>query len=188
MLDKKTLRKKMLRNRSEIAKETREEYSKKIATSLYETNHYKNAKTIMAFISFGSEINTRYIIDHAIKEGKIVVIPVMVPETRELKVSRILDFSELEVGHYNIPTQKKKFLRFLDPKTIDLILTPGLIFARDGYRIGYGGGYYDRFLEIYGDIDKIAIGFDMQVVDKVPTDEYDIPVDYILTEKNFIKV
>lgn len=187
-MDKKSLRKEMLRNRSKIPEDTREEYSKIIANSLFDTDHYKNAQTVMAFISFGSEINTRYIIEHAIKEGKIVVIPVMVPETRELKVSRILDFSELELGHYNIPTQKEECLRFLDPKTIDLILTPGLIFARDGYRVGYGGGYYDRFLANHKDVDKIAIGFDMQVVDKVPTDEYDIPVDYILTEKSFIKV
>lgn len=188
MLDKKTLRKEMLRKRSQIPKETREEYSKEIAESLYKTDYYKNAETIMAFISFGSEINTRYIIEQAIKEGKIVVIPVMVPETRELKVSRILDFSELEIGHYNILTPKEEYLRFLDPSTIDIILTPGLIFAKDGYRIGYGGGYYDRFLADKDHVPKIAIGFDMQVTDEIPTDEYDIPVDYILTEKRFIEI
>lgn len=188
MLDKKDLRKEMLRKRSQIPKETREKYSKEIGNSLYKTDYYKKAKTIMAFISFGSEMNTKYIIEHAISEGKIVVIPVMVPETRELKISRLLDFSELEIGFYNILTPKTEFLRFLDPDTIDLILTPGLIFARDGYRIGYGGGYYDRFLASRDKVTKIAIGFDMQVTDSVPTDKYDIPVDYILTEKNFIKI
>lgn len=179
----------MLKNRSKIAKDTREAYSREIANSLYETDHYKDAETIMAFISFGSEINTRYLIEHAIDEGKTVVIPVMVPETRELKISRILDYSELEIGHYNILTPKKEFLRFLEAETIDLVLVPGLIFAKDGYRIGYGGGYYDRFLsKLNKDVPKLAIGFDMQLTDKVPTDEYDIPVDYILTEKQFIKI
>lgn len=179
----------MLRNRSQIPEDTREKYSKTIANSLYESSYYKNANIIMAFINFGSEINTRYLIEHAIQDDKIVVIPVMLPETKELKISRILDYSELEIGHYNILTPKAKFLRFLDPNTIDLILVPGLIFAKDGYRIGYGGGYYDRFLaKLDNNIPKIAIGFDMQITDKVPTDEYDIPVDYILTEKQMKKV
>lgn len=189
MLNKKSLRKEMLRNRDNLSKNTREEYSKIIANSLYKTEHYKDAKTIMAFISFGSEINTRYLIEDSIEQGKIIVIPVMVPETKELKVSRILNYSELEAGHYNILTPKEEFLRFIDPNTIDLVLVPGLIFAKDGYRIGYGGGYYDRFLaKLDNNVKKIALGFDMQIKDKVPTDHYDIPVDYILTEKQFLKI
>lgn len=188
-MNKKDLRKEMLKKRSALSNEIREEDSKTVANSLYETEHYKKAETIMAFLSFGSELNTRYLIEDSIAKGKIVVIPVMVPETKELKISRILDYSELEIGHYNIMTPKEEFLRFLDPKTIDLILVPGLIFARDGYRVGYGGGYYDRFLAgIDNSVAKIAIGFDMQIIDRVPTDHYDIPVDYILTEKQFLEI
>ncbi len=188
-MNKKELRKEMLRKRSKLTLDDREKYSKEIAESLYNTDYYKNAETIMAFISFGSEINTRYMIEDAISQGKTVVIPVMVPETRELKVSRIMDYEELEIGHYNILTPKEEFLRFLDPNTIDLILTPGLIFAEDGYRVGYGGGYYDRFLAgLKGNPTKIGIGFDIQVRDQVPKEDFDIPVDYILTEKRFIKV
>ena len=188
-MNKKDLRKEMLKKRSNLSAEIREEYSKTVASSLYENEDYKKAEIIMAFLSFGSELDTRYLIEDSIAKGKIVVIPVMVPETKELKISRILDYSELEIGHYNILTPKKEFLRFLDPKTIDLILVPGLIFARDGYRVGYGGGYYDRFLAgIDKRVPKIAIGFDMQLVDTVPTDHYDIPVDYILTEKQFLEI
>ncbi len=188
-MNKKTLRKEMLKKRSALSEEIREENSKTVANNLYDTEYYKNAQTIMAFLSFGSELNTRYLIEDSISKGKIVVIPVMVPETKELKVSRILDYSELEIGHYNILTPKEEFLRFLDPSTIDLILVPGLIFAKDGYRVGYGGGYYDRFLaKIDSTIPKIAIGFDMQLVNKVPTEHFDIPVDFILTEKQFLKV
>lgn len=188
-MDKKHLRKEMLKARTQIPKDIREKYSKEISNTLYETEYYKNANTIMAFISFGSEINTRYLIENAIEEGKTVVIPVMVSGTRELKISKLLDFSELELGEYNILTPKKEFLRFMDPSTIDLILSPGLIFARNGYRVGYGGGYYDRFFaKIDPGVKKIAIGFDMQVRDTVPTGKYDIPVDYILTEKQFIKI
>lgn len=187
-MDKKSLRKEMLRNRSKIPYETRENYSKLICNSLSELEYYKNADIIMAFISFGSEINTKYIIEHSISLGKKVVIPIMIPETKELLISEIRDFSELELGFYNILTPKEEFIRILNPDTIDLILVPGLIFAKDGYRIGYGGGYYDRFLSNRSNsIKKIAIGFDMQVVDKVPIGKYDIPVDFILTEERFIE-
>ncbi len=188
-MDKKSLRKEMLKNRTKISKDIRENYSREISNSLYELEYYKNANTIMAFISFGSEINTKHLIEHSISLGKKVVIPVMIPETKELLTSEIRSFSELELGFYNILTPKEEFIRVVDPETIDLILVPGLIFAKDGYRIGYGGGYYDRFLaKRRDDVKKIAIGFDMQVVDEVPTDHYDIPVDLILTEKRFIEI
>lgn len=188
-MDKKSLRKEMLKKRSQLSKDKRNLLSEDISNSLYQTEYYKQAKTIMAFISFGSEINTRYLIEKSINLGKKIVIPVTIPETKELKVSQLLDYSELELGFYNILTPKEEFLRFVDPSTIDLVLVPGLIFAKNGYRIGYGGGYYDRFLsKLDPKVPKIGIAFDLQVQDRVPTNQYDIPVDFILTEKSFMEV
>ena len=188
-MNKKDLRRKMLIKRSKLPLDKRNILSKTISGLLYETEYYKKAETIMAFINFGSEINTRYMVEDSINLGKSIVIPITIPETKELKISRLLDYSELEIGFYNILTPKKEFLRFLDPSTIDLILVPGLIFAEDGYRIGYGGGYYDRFLsKIDPSVPKIGIGFDLQIQDKVPTDKYDIPVDFMLTEKGLRKI
>lgn len=179
----------MLKKRAKLSTNEINMRSQTISNSLYKTEYYKKAKTIMAFINFGSEINTRYIVENSINLGKSIVIPITVPETRELKVSKLLDYSELEVGHYNILTPKEEFLRFVEPSTIDLVLVPGLIFSKNGYRIGYGGGYYDRFLsKLDSDVTKIGIGFDLQVQDQVPTDKYDIPVDFILTEKRLIKI
>lgn len=188
-MKKDILRKEMLKKRSLLPLEKRNELSKAISNLLYETEYFKKAETIMAFINFGSEINTRYIIEKSLNSEKSIVIPITIPETKELKVSRLLDYSELEVGFYNILTPKEEFLRFINPSNIDLVLVPGLIFAKDGYRIGYGGGYYDRFLsKLDPKVTKIGIGFDLQVVNTVPTDQYDIPVDYILTEKGLTKV
>lgn len=188
-MNKKDLRRKMLIKRSKLPLDKRNILSKTISGLLYETEYYKKAETIMAFINFGSEVNTRYMVEDSINLGKSIVIPITIPETKELKISRLLDYSELEIGFYNILTPKKEFLRFVDPSTIDLILVPGLIFAEDGYRIGYGGGYYDRFLsKIDPSVPKIGIGFDLQIQDKVPTDKYDIPVDFMLTEKGLRKI
>lgn len=186
-MDKKILRKKILQKRAELSTENIVNYSNIIENKLYKMDYYKNAKTIMSFISFGDEIITHEIIKNSIKNGKSVVVPITIPETKELKVSKILDFSELEIGYYNILTPKKDFLRFIDFNTIDLVLVPGVVFARDGYRVGYGGGYYDRFLSKFKEkINTIGLAFDLQIVEEVPKDSFDIPVDFIITEKETI--
>lgn len=186
-MDKKTLRKEILQKRATLSTENILEYSDIIESKLYETDSYKEAKNIMSFISFSDEIHTHEIIKGSIKLGKSIVVPVTIPKTREMKVSQVLDFSELEIGYYNILTPKKEFIRFVDPNTIDLILVPGVVFARNGYRVGYGGGYYDRFFsKLNKEVKKIGLAFDLQIVDKVPTDSFDIPIDLIITEKEII--
>lgn len=187
-MDKKSIRKEILQKRAELSTENIIIYSNIIADKLFEMDYYKEAKTIMSFISFGDEVDTHEIIKKTINHGKSIVVPITIPETRELKVSQVLDFSELEIGYYNILTPKKEFIRFVEPSTIDLILVPGVVFAKNGYRVGYGGGYYDRFLsKIDKNIPKIAIAFDLQIVDKVPREYYDIPVDFIYTESEIVK-
>lgn len=186
-MDKKTLRKEILKKRSELSKEEIIDYSNIISNKIYEMDVYKNAKRIMCFVSNGSEVETHPLLEQIIKDGKSVVVPITVSGTKELLVSDVYNLSELEIGFYNIEVPKKEFTRIVDPNTIDLILVPGVAFAKDGYRVGYGGGYYDRFLsKLSNPVPKIAIGFDLQIVDKVPTDKYDIPVDMVVTEKRII--
>ncbi|MBU5313916.1 5-formyltetrahydrofolate cyclo-ligase [Tissierella carlieri] len=186
-MDKKILREKVLQKRADLSPKSIIEYSDIIAEKLYKMDSYKEAKTIMSFISFDSEVNTHEIIKRSISHNKSIVVPITIPKTKELKVSEVLDFSELELGYYNILTPKKEYIRFIDPSTIDLILVPGVVFARNGYRVGYGGGYYDRFLSKFEKkVDKIGLAFDLQVTNEVPTDSFDIPVDLIITEKEII--
>ncbi|WP_353093425.1 5-formyltetrahydrofolate cyclo-ligase [Tissierella praeacuta] len=186
-MDKRFLRDKILQKRAELSTENIVKYSNIMEDKLYEMAAYEEAKTIMSFISFSDEVNTHEIIKKSIKNGKSVVVPITIPKTKEMKVSKLLDFSELELGYYNILTPKKEFTRFVDPNTIDLILVPGVVFARNGYRVGYGGGYYDRFLsKLDKKVNTIGLAFDLQIVDEVPRDSFDIPVDLIITEKEII--
>ncbi len=185
---KKTIRDHILDKRSKLGKYNHESASKNIINKLYESTLYKNANIIMTFVSFGYEVNTHKFIKDSINNGKRIVVPITLPKTKEIRPSEILDFAELEVGFYNILTPKKEFIRYIDPKEIDLAIIPGLAFDRDGYRVGYGGGYYDRFLSKYTDIIKLAIAFDLQLIDKVPREDFDIPVDFIYTEKEIISV
>lgn len=186
-MNKKLLRQEILTKRSLLTQEKIQEYSNKIQNTLYQMDEYKNAKRIMCFVSNGSEVDTHPLIDRAILDGKSIVVPITVPKTKELLVSDLFSLSELEVGFYNIEVPKEEFLRLVDPETIDLVLVPGVALGKDGYRVGYGGGYYDRFLaKLDSSVPKIALGFDLQVVDQVPTEHFDIPVDLILTEKGIV--
>lgn len=186
-MNKKELRNFIIRKRSLLTKEYVEEYSEIIKNTLKGLDSYKNAKRIMSFVSMEGEVDTHPLIEEGIEEGKSIVVPITVHETRELLLSDLFSLSELEVADFNIEVPKKEFLRLVDPGTVDLILVPGVAFAKDGYRVGYGGGYYDRFLsKIHSSIPTIGLGFDLQIVDKVPVDSYDIPIDLIITEKRTI--
>lgn len=183
---KKSIRDQILDNRSKLGEISHKSYSETIINDLYESSFYKDAKIIMTFISFGHEVDTHNFIKKSLSHGKKIVVPITFPKTKEIKPSEIYSFDELEVGFYNILTPKDEFIRFIDPKDIDLAIVPGLAFDRDGYRVGYGGGYYDRFLSKYPDIVKLGIAFDLQLIDKVPKEDFDIAVDIIITEKEII--
>lgn len=187
-MDKSLIRQEMLEKRSKLGRILYKEYSKTIMDSLSDSTFYKNAKTIMIFVSFNYEVDTREFIKKAIAEGKNVVVPITIPETKQLIPSLLKDFDELAPGFYNILTPKDEFIRPTDPALIDLIIVPGIAFDHEGYRIGYGGGYYDRFLsKINPAVPKVSIAFHLQLIDKVPKDHFDIPVDYIYTEKEIIE-
>ncbi|NMB26820.1 MAG: 5-formyltetrahydrofolate cyclo-ligase [Tissierellia bacterium] len=188
-MDKKVLRKKMLEKRSQLSLEKIEEKSKIIANNLFNLNQYKKANFIFSFISFKDEVNTHEIIKKSISIGKRVGVPIPVPKTKELKVSELIDFDkELDLGFYNILTPKDKYIRIVPPQLVDLVLVPGVAFDKRGYRVGYGGGYYDRFFNnINKDIIKIGLCYEMQILSEVPKNSHDIPIDFILTEKRLIQ-
>lgn len=170
-----------------MTQEDIKEYSQTILNTLTSLDAYKDAKRIMCFVSMGTEVDTHPLIEHIISEGKSVVVPITVDATRELLLSDLFSLDELEVADHNIEVPKEEFVRLVEAGTVDLVLVPGLAFAKNGHRVGYGGGYYDRFLaKLDKSVPKIAIGFDLQVVDRVPTNDFDIPVDSLITEKRII--
>ncbi|MGM0396658.1 MAG: 5-formyltetrahydrofolate cyclo-ligase [Bacillota bacterium] len=183
-MDKKTIREAILKERSKLSESVHQSYSRKIIDLLKATKYYKDAKVIMCFVSFLDELDTHTFIKEALSEGKRVVVPIAVHKTKELIPSELKDFKELEPGYYDILTPKKEFIRPVAQSEIDLVVVPGVAFDSYGYRIGYGGGYYDRFLSsIVRTVPKIAVGFALQLVSSIPRESFDIPVDMIITEK-----
>ncbi len=185
-MKKKLIREEILAERKKVLWETRNIYSSEILNKVINSSYYKEAKTIMCFISFSTEVYTHDFIKRAIEDGKRIAVPITFPKVPEIRPSILKTFKELEPGFFNILTPKEEFQRFIDPEEIDLVIVPGVAFRKDGYRVGYGGGYYDRFLSKIPDTPTIAIAFDLQIVADLPTDSFDIPVDYIYTEKDII--
>lgn len=187
-LDKKTIRKNVLEKRAKLTWEVIKEKSQIIEERLFNLEEYKRSDFIFSFISFKDEVHTHEIIKDSLNMGKQIGVPVTMVEPRKLLISELKDFErELEIGYYDILTPKKEYQRIVSPDVVDLVLVPGVAFDEKGYRVGYGGGYYDRFFSsLKEDVIKIGLCYDLQILPQVPRASYDIPVDLIITEKRLI--
>jgi len=185
---KKELRKKVINERDQLTEKDIAGKSRLIGENLFRLQAYRNAEIIMYFISFGTEVDTRPMVEETIRQGKIALAPKPRPEERKMIPSRILDWdNDFIPGAYNIPEPKEEALRPYNPDQIDLLIVPGVAFDLKGNRLGYGGGYYDRFFALLKPgTPLVALVFELQVVPEVPVEEWDRRVDVIVTEKRII--
>lgn len=163
---------------------------KKIETKLTEhlttSNVWRQADIIGITISHGFEWNTNPIIETAWRYGKKVCVPKCRPKERQLDFYIITSYDQLEVVYYNLQEPIPHKTEKISKHKIDLLIVPGLLFDRKGYRIGFGGGYYDRFLTDFRNT-KLSLAATMQIIEEIPADPFDIPVDDIITEKGFLR-
>ena len=161
---KNLLKDSILNKRNSLSKEKIIGNSIKIKNSLFNLQPYKEAKTPMFFVSFNSEVDTHDIIRESLGR-KTIVVPKVVHH--EIEPSVIIDFDNLIEGKFGIlePIEAMQ----IACKNIDLVLVPGIAFDKEGHRIGYGFGYYDKFLRKVPKAIKIGLCFDFQVVDNIPS-------------------
>jgi len=175
-------RKVMLRRRNRLTEEDIIQKSKLIKNNLLSLKEYKEAKTIMIYVSFGKEVETHNLIKEALKTKTVLV-----PKVKEDQIiaCKINTLDDLEQGAFGI-LEPKTSVEF-SKKKIELIILPGIVFDKLGNRIGYGKGFYDKFLKNIN-ATKIALAFDFKVLEQVPTRKYDIKMNIIVTEKNIIQI
>ena len=184
--EKKSLRRKFLALRKKLSAEEREKLSREIVQKFLSSEVYKNSSVIMAYMPTADEIQLQEFFADAFDKEKILAIPLIIG--RGIMQPVILkNFDELEVGEFGILTVRENSRKFIDAEKIDCVIVPGAAFDIHGKRLGLGGGYYDRFLKKTS-AKKIALAFDFQVVENLPTESHDMPVDCIFTEKNFIEI
>ncbi|HPU01831.1 MAG: 5-formyltetrahydrofolate cyclo-ligase [Firmicutes bacterium] len=187
-MHKRALRKEILARRDRLSASEIAAWSKAIARRLLELPPYREAGTIMFFLSFGSEVDTGEMIEESLARGKRVLVPKTVPEERRLIPSELLDCAkDLAPGAYGIREPRPEALRPVAPCQIDLLIVPGVAFDLKGNRLGYGGGYYDRFFNrLRPGVPLVALAFELQLVEHVPVEPWDRRVDWLLTEKRAV--
>ena len=185
---KKRIRREMRRLRDSLSADDIHSRSGAIEYKLWRLIDEREAESIMFYIDFGSEVRTQNCITKAIDHGKVVIVPVCsADERRELLPSRLLDLQrEVEKSSFGILEPKPEFRRPFPPEKIDLVVVPGLAFDEKGYRIGYGGGYYDRFLTRCPQALHVGLAYEIKMIECAFPSQWDVPVHKIITENRVI--
>jgi 5-formyltetrahydrofolate cyclo-ligase len=180
---KNSIRQILRQRRDSMTPEERLDKSRRICNHFLDLIPY--GETVLAYTSKEKEVNTREIITTLLERGNPVVVPIIVKEDRSLRLSFIRDLSSLVPSTFGVPEPTGSETPAMGAE-VDTIVLPMLGFDRSGRRIGYGAGYYDRFLEKNPALQKIGIAFACQEYDNLPVDENDIPVDCIITEDGIV--
>ncbi len=182
------IRRSMKELRSNISMDDRKAYDDLIRQSLLCTKVYRQCRRLFCYISFHSELNTKEIILQALREDKQVYVP-RVEEEHRMEFYRIDNFKSLKRSSFNIleplPDEERRYQENTtnEASGVNLMILPGLAFDLMGNRIGYGAGYYDRYLSSYpkDHFYKIAACYDFQLIEHITAYEYDVRADAIIT-------
>jgi 5-formyltetrahydrofolate cyclo-ligase len=184
-MEKKEIRKHMLFIRSNLTDETVKTKSELIFQKVLQTPEYNEAHNVLLYADYSHEVETERIFEDAIRRGKRVYYPKSDGLTNTMEFYRVSSLNQLESGYKGIrePREAQSLRYRLNKNEDTLIIIPGVAFDTAGYRLGYGKGFYDRFLSKRRQISTMALSFSEQIIDELPHDIYDIKMDKIVTEE-----
>ncbi len=183
-MDKKALRERLKKLREALSEKEWLEKSQIICHHLINSGFFKDSQKIAFYYYINKEVNLTWAMERALNEGKEVYLPKTHLKEKNLTFHRIFSLEELSSGVFGIPEPPLNN-PVIDPKDLDLLLVPGLAFDIQRFRLGYGGGFYDKILKGTKAL-KIGIAFYFQIIERLPFDPWDEKVDYILTERGLI--
>ena len=175
-MDKSALRGQIRAQKRAMSPELIEEKSRRLGELFVASEAYRNAKTIYGYMPYNQEVRTTPMLEQALKDGKRVAIPKCYGD--EMRFIYMEDLSKVEKGYANIP-EPIADEPIADDETA-LVLMPGLAFDPQGNRMGYGGGFYDKFLAAEPNHPTLALCYDFQMLEHLDTEDHDIPVDTVL--------
>ena len=188
MKDKSRIRQDVLKKRDSLDPDLRKAKDSLIKENLFSLEEFQQAPILFLFASFRSEVSTFSQITEALTLGKRVILPSVDSVHRELRLYEIRGLSELSAGYMGIPEPLVSEDRERDINDVTLVIMPGAAFDPKGNRLGYGGGYYDRLLSrLRRKVPLIAVAYEEQLVDSVPSGPHDIKVHIIVTDKRVIR-
>ena len=179
MEEKQAIRKQIFAARKACTDQQIEDLSRMITKRVAALPEFCQAERIMAYADYNHEVMTGFLIEEAWKSVKEVAVPKVVG--KDMVFYKLTDFKQLAPGYFGIPEPSQGEIVHWDQA---LMIMPGVAFDRKNNRVGYGGGFYDRFLEKNPDILRVAVAFDFQILDQVPVWPTDIRPQIIVTEKD----
>lgn len=184
---KRNIRREILRKRDELSPDVRAAKDHLIEDKLLSLAEFREAKTILLYASFRSEVGTLGLIRESLQVGKRTVLPRVDKEKHVLELYEIEDISELTNGYMGIPEPYRSADRLLCIDDVDLVIVPGAAFDASGNRLGYGAGYYDILLSNRKrNTTVIALAYEEQIVDFIPAEKHDIRANVIVTDQRVI--
>lgn len=177
-MDKKALRREIGAKKSALTGREIGSRSLILAERLFATEQYRRTRSLYAYLSFNQEVRTNPIIERAWADGKRVAVPKVMGG--DMVFIWIDSFDAVAPGYRGIPEPIEDCPVADDPRA--LVLMPGLAFDPDGHRVGYGGGFYDRFLAKEPDHPLVALCYDFQLFDHLDVEYHDVPVDLVITD------
>lgn len=181
---KKAVRKRIIGARQLLSKDEVEEKSALICDAIRKMDCFKNAGTVMAYLPFRNEVDTTPLFFDLWAAGKNILVPVCRPADAALIPCQIRGMEDLEPGTWGILEPKADCRRPVAVDEIDMVIVPGVAFDSDGNRLGYGGGYYDRFIpRLKPGTPTVAVAFQIQIVPRLIPEKYDRLMDWVITEE-----
>ncbi|HBB03025.1 MAG: 5-formyltetrahydrofolate cyclo-ligase, 5-formyltetrahydrofolate cyclo-ligase [Candidatus Peregrinibacteria bacterium GW2011_GWF2_38_29] len=185
MENKQTLREKILKLRKSQSTKIKLKKDKKILSKITKNPLYKSSKGILFFMPIHGEPDLTPLIETALKTDKKIFLPRTDKENNSIHIHQIKSLEELKIGAYNIKEPHHACPK-IDPKKTDLAFIPGVVFSKTCGRIGFGKGFYDRFLK-QTKCYKIGLAYEFQIVENMSCEVHDVPMDEIITEEKTIK-
>ncbi|MCL5023265.1 MAG: 5-formyltetrahydrofolate cyclo-ligase [Nitrospirae bacterium] len=187
MNEKSRIRKILLKKRDSLDPAVKKEKDERVKERLLSVPDFRRAKVIFFFASFRSEVSTFTLIEEALRLGKSVLLPSVDRAKKELRLYEIRTLSEVSSGYMGIPEPDVSEERERDINDAEVVIMPGAAFDAEGNRLGYGGGYYDRLLaRLRRKIPLIALAYEEQIAEALPSDAHDIKVSAIVTDRRII--
>lgn len=185
METKAEIRKRILEVRKGLTDEEAATKSEAIVQKVIKTPEYKEADNILLYADYYREVMTRGIFEDALLHRKRIYFPKVDKMTNTMEFYQIISLRQLERGYMDIlePREDIKMRYKFQPKEDTLAVLPGVAFDTSGYRLGYGKGFYDKFLANRRQISTMALAFACQIIDEIPRDAHDIKMDKIVTEE-----
>jgi 5-formyltetrahydrofolate cyclo-ligase len=162
--------------------------SEKIIDTILKLPVFKRAETVMVYLNFKNEVDSLKMIEESFKAGKKVLIPYCKKETMEIIPAELNDIEkEIVRGKNGYLQTRKECVKPVPVEDIDLVIVPGIAFDKRCYRLGFGAGYYDRFLrKLNFEKPTIGVCYDFQIIHSIPTEPHDVPLDFIITEERIL--